>query len=240
MPALTASRKLAPCRRVTGLNAFNGWRSPFVSNNSQVMKRASKKTPESQTSHQPLYLVLGLALGLAGFSGIAYVLLPTPNIGSPAIGGSFTLIDQDGRVVTSADLAGLPHLVFFGYTQCTSYCPAALADISAVLKELGPDKKIAALFITVDPEHDTPSVLKDFLESFDSRIIGLTGAKQQTEAVAKAFRVYAQKVAGEKAGEYTVDHTGAVYLMDKRGKFVTVLDLQKPPREAARELQSYL
>ncbi len=99
------------------------------------------------------------------------------------------MIGQDGRVVTNADLAGRPYLFFFGYTHCPDFCPAALLDISAVFKELGPDKMVAALFVTVDPERDTPDVLKTYLENFDSRIIGLTGDPSKTEAIAKAFRV---------------------------------------------------
>ena len=162
------------------------------------------------------------------------------DLGSPAIGGSFTMIRQDGRVVTNADLVGRPYLMFFGYTHCPDFCPTALFDISAVFKELGPDKKIAALFVTVDPERDTPDILKAYLENFDSRIIGLTGDLSKTEAMAKAFRVYAKKVPGEKSGDYTVDHTGIVYLMDKRGKFVSTFNLQRPPRQAARELDAYL
>ena len=82
-------------------------------------------------------------------------------------------------------------MVFFGYTHCPDFCPTALFDISAVFKELGPDKKVAALFVTVDPERDTPDVLKTYLENFDSRIIGLTGDTKKVEAIVKSFRVYA-------------------------------------------------
>jgi protein SCO1 len=205
------------------------------------MKHVSKKAPRKQASRQLLYIVLGFALGLAGLTGLVYAVMPgRANLGSPEIGGSFGMIGQDGRVMTSADLAGRPYLVFFGYTHCPDFCPTALFDISAVFKELGSDKKIAALFVTVDPERDTPDVLKAYLENFDSRIIGLTGDPRTTEAIAKAFRVYAKKVPGEKPGDYTVDHTGIVYLMDKRGKFVSGFNLQRPPRQAARELAAYL
>ena len=185
-------------------------------------------------------IVLGFGLGLAGLTGVVYAVMPgRAELGSPAIGGSFAMIGQDDRVVTNADLAGRPYLVFFGYTHCPDFCPAALLDISAVFKELGPDKKVAALFTTVDPERDTPDILT-YLENFDSRIVGLTGDPQKTEAIAKAFRVYAKKVPGEKSGDYTVDHTGVVYLMDKRGKFAGAFNLQRPPRQVARELEAYL
>jgi protein SCO1 len=199
------------------------------------MKHVSKKAPRKQASRQLLYIVLGFAVGLAGLTGLVYAVMPgRADLASPAIGGSFTMIGQDGRVVTNANLAGRPYLVFFGYTHCPDFCP------TAVFKELGPDKKVAALFVTVDPERDTPDILKAFLENFDFRIIGLTGDPSKTEAIAKAYRVYAKKVPGEKPGDYTVDHSGVVYLMDKRGKFVSAFNLQRPPQQAARELEAYL
>ena len=174
------------------------------------MKQVSQKIPPKQASRQLLYIVLGFAVGLAGLAGLVYTVMPgRANLGSPAIGGSFTLIGQDGQVVTNADLAGRPYLVFFGYTHCPDFCPTALFDISAIFKELGPDKRIAALFVTVDPERDTPDVLKTYLENFDSRIIGLTGDPQKTEAIAKAFRVYAGKVPGDKSWRlYGGSHRG--------------------------------
>jgi len=150
------------------------------------------------------------------------------------------MIRQDGRVVINADLAGHPYLVFFGYTHCPDFCPTALFDISAVFKELGPDKKVAALFVTVDPARDTPEILKTYLENFDSRIIGVTCEPAKTEAIAKAFRVFAEKVPGEKPGDYTVDHTGIVYLMDKRDRLVSAFNLSRRPQQAARELERYL
>lgn len=208
----------------------------------QELKKAPRKqTPQKQASSQLRAIVIGFALGLAGLGGLVYAVMPgRTNPGSPEIGGSFTMIGQDGRMVTNADLAGHPYLVFFGYTHCPDFCPASLLDISAVFKELGPDKKVAALFVSVDPERDSPDILKTYLESFDSRIVGLTGDTQKIEAIAKAFRVYAKKVPGETAGGYTVDHTGTVYLMDKRGKFVSAFNLKRPPQQAARDLEAYL
>ena len=206
------------------------------------MTKVSKKVPRKKASRQLLYIVLSFAIGLAGITSLAYFLLPgREDLGSPAIGGgSFTMIRQDGRVVTNADLAGHPYFVFFGYTHCPDFCPTALFDISAVFKELGPDRKVAALFVTVDPARDTPEILKTYLENFDSRIIGVTGDPAKTEAIAKAFRVFAEKVPGEKPGDYTVDHTGIVYLMDKRDLLVSAFNLSRPPQQAARELERYL
>jgi protein SCO1 len=201
------------------------------------MTQAPKKTPHAQASRQLLYIILAFVAGLAGLAG----LVPgQSDASSLAVGSSFTMIGSDGRVVTSADLSGRPYLVFFGYTHCPDLCPTTLFDISAVFKELGPDKKIAAILVTVDPERDTADVLKTYLGNFDGRIVGLTGDPLKTEAIARAFRVYARQVPGGKPGDYGVDHGGAVYLMDKRGKFVSVFNLQRPPREAARELERYL
>jgi protein SCO1 len=206
-----------------------------------MKQQLSKAVPQKQASRQLLFIVISFALGLAALAGMVHAVMPgRTTLGSPEIGGSFTMIDQDGRLVTNADLAGRPYLVFFGYTHCPDFCPTALFEISAVFKELGPDKKIAALFVTVDPERDTPGVLKSYLENFDSRIIGLTGDNQKIEAIAKGFRVYAKKVPGENSSDYRVDHTGVVYLMDKHGKFVSAFNLQRPPQQAARELESYL
>jgi len=177
----------------------------------------------------------------AGLSPSDYGKMPTErDLGSPLIGGSFTMISHDSSVVTSADLAGRPSLVVFGYTRCSHFCSVALSEISAVFNELRSDKKVAALFVTVDPEQDTPAVLKAYLENFDSRIIGLTGDPQKTAAIAKAFGGYANKVTDEGTGDYWVGHSGDVYLLDKRGRFVGAFDLERPPQEAARELESYL
>ncbi len=204
------------------------------------MKRATKKTLHAQASRQLLYVILAFTLGLAGLTGLVYAFMPgRGDTTSLALGSSFTMIGSDGRVVTTADLSGRPYLVFFGYTHCPDFCPTTLFDISAVFKELGPDKKITAILVTVDPERDTADVLKTYLGNFDARIVGLTGDPLKTEAIATAFRVYAKKVPGEKPGDYWVDHSGAVYLMDKRGKFVSVFNLQRPPEQAARELEAY-
>jgi protein SCO1 len=172
------------------------------------MTQVSKKAARQRASRQMRAIIIGFALGLVGLGGLVYAVMPgRVDPGSPVIGGSVIMIGQDGRLVTKADLAGRPYLVFFGYTHCPKFCPTALFDISAVFKESGPDKKVAALFVTVDPARDTPDVLKTYLENFDSRIIGLTGDNQKIEAIAKAFRVYAKRVPGESSADYTVDHT---------------------------------
>ncbi len=194
----------------------------------------------TKATRQFLLIVLGLAIGLSIIAGFAFRDIGgSRSEGVAAIGGPFALTAQDGRTVTNADLEGQPHLVFFGYTHCPDFCPATLTEISAVFRQLGADAKVAALFITVDPERDTPQMMKDYLQSFDPRITGLSGDDAQTRAVAQAFKVYFKKEPGQN-GDYTMDHTGIVYLMDKRGRFVSAFNLERPAKDAANELAQYL
>ena len=140
-----------------------------------------------------------------------------------AIGGPFTLIDTRGKTVTDQTYRGKWMLVYFGYTFCPDACPTTLNNISAALEKLGSEAdEIEPLFITVDPKRDTPQVMSDYLKSFDTRIVGLTGSKFQTDAAAHAYRVYvsAQKSDGD---DYLVDHSAYIYVMDPQGKFVSVI-----------------
>jgi protein SCO1 len=158
-----------------------------------------------------------------------------------AVGGPFRLVDQDGKVTTDQDFKGKPFLVFFGFTHCPDVCPTALFEISEVFGKLGADaERVRALFITVDPERDTPEKLKDYLASFDSHVRGLTGDPAAVQAVTKSYRVYSKKVPLEGGKDYTMDHTAIVYLMDKEGRFVAPFNLKRRPEEAATELRRYL
>jgi len=154
------------------------------------------------------------------------------------IGGAFELTATDGRVIADVDMKGEPFLVFFGYTHCPDVCPATLSEISDVLAKM-PGKPIKALFITVDPERDTPAIMKDYVSNFDSRIIGLTGDRPAIEKVERAYRVYARK-APQDNGDYTMDHSAIVYLMDSKGRFVEAFNLDRKPEESAKELEGYL
>jgi protein SCO1 len=157
-----------------------------------------------------------------------------------AVGGPFHLEDQNGKPVSDADMNGRPFLVFFGFTRCPEVCPTTLFYISEMLRRLGKDAdRTGALFITVDPERDTPVTLKDYLSNFDPHLRALTGDPAAVEAALKAYRVYAKKVPLE-GGDYTMDHTAVVYLMDKDGHFVAPFNLKRPPEAAAAELRQYL
>jgi protein SCO1/2 len=137
-------------------------------------------------------------------------------------------------------MKGKPFLVFFGFTHCPDVCPTTLFDVSEVLRDLGPDAdRTGALFITVDPERDTEASLKDYLSSFDPHVRGLTGDPAALAAVAKEYRVYYKKVPLED-GDYTMDHTAIVYLMDKEGRFVSPFNVKRKPEASAEELRKYL
>jgi protein SCO1/2 len=179
-------------------------------------------------------------LGAVALAAALYLALASQRaLPGSLVGGPFTLVGADGRTVTDQDFKGEPFLVFFGYTHCPDVCPLTLTQISDVLRKLGPDKKVAALFITVDPERDTPAVMKDYLSSFDTRIEGLSGDATAIAAAEKAYRVYAKKVPGEGT-DYSMDHTSIVYLMDKQGRFVTAVNLDQTPDAVAHDLSDYL
>jgi protein SCO1/2 len=150
------------------------------------------------------------------------------------------LTDEAGKPFHRADLAGEPTIVFFGFTHCPDVCPTSLFEISQVLRAMGPDAdKVNAYFISVDPERDTKAAMKDYLSSFDPHLKGLTGDAASVQKVLSEYRVYAKKVP-LKDGDYTMDHTALVYLMDRDGKFVSPFNLNRKPEEAAADLKHYL
>jgi protein SCO1 len=155
------------------------------------------------------------------------------------VGGSFALQDGGGRTVSDQTLRGMPFLVYFGYTHCPDVCPTELARISDVLAKMG-DKAIPALFITVDPERDTPKIMQDYVSSFNPHIIGLSGSPQAIGAVEKSYRVYARKGPLQSDGSYSMDHSSIVYVMNKSGAFVEALNLDRPPGDTAKELLTLL
>jgi protein SCO1/2 len=160
--------------------------------------------------------------------------------GASAIGGPFKLIDDNGKPITDQDMKGKPYLVFFGYTHCPDICPTTLFELSEVMRALGPDAdKTRALFISIDPERDTPAAMKDYLSSFDPHLMGATGDAKAIGVAEKEYRVYAKKVPGEN-GDYSMDHTALVYLMDKEGRFVAPFRLDRKPEAAAADLRKYM
>ena len=156
----------------------------------------------------------------------------------PAIGGPFALVDGDGQTVTEARFRGRWMMVYFGYTHCPDSCPTALQDMANALDALGPKRaEVAAVFITVDPERDTPAVMKDYVAAFDSAIVPLTGSVEAVARVARAYRVFYGKHPTSEGG-YDMDHSSIIYVMDRAGRFVTNFTHETPPDQMAAKLRT--
>jgi protein SCO1/2 len=153
------------------------------------------------------------------------------------IGGPFKLTTKDGGTLTSDELRGEPFAIFFGYTRCPDVCPTTLTDLAALMQKLGPDAdRMRFVFVSVDPIRDTPDVLKQYISVFDPRIMGLTGTEDEIATVAKEYRVFYEKVP-TKDGDYTMNHTASVYLMDSRGEFTGVIDYHEDADTASAKLR---
>jgi protein SCO1/2 len=191
-------------------------------------------------------LVGGAAAGLLIVPGAVERLVPQAgvvSVGKALVGGPFSLIDQTGRRVTDQDFRGRHMLVYFGFTYCPDICPSALQLMTAALDELGPKAdKIQPIFITVDPERDTPEQLAKYVTSFHPRLIGLTGSLPEIQSVAKAYRVYFQKAKDENssADAYTMDHTSIIYLMGPDGGYVTHFTHATPLKAIVEQLRKAL
>ena len=187
-----------------------------------------------------LLLAPATVLG-TGLAGAAAWLAVDKDQGVGAIGGPFRLVAGDGREVTDAEFRGRLMVIYFGYTSCPDACPTALQDIANAVDMLGKDtwRKVAVLFITLDPERDTPDKVRDYASAFDPAITGLSGTPEQIAAVAKAYRVYYAK--HPKAGDdYDVDHSSIIYVMDGRGRFVANFTHETAPEVIAARLRTLL
>lgn len=190
--------------------------------------------------------IVGAFVFVVGAAGLGGALVQLSGAGGrtatqgSTVGGPFTLVDQDGRTVTEAEMKGKPHLVFFGFTHCPDICPTTLYDISQALAAMGPDAaKTGVLFVTVDPARDTPEAMKAYLQSFSPGIKGLTGSQAQVDAMVKAYKVFVRKQPLANGG-YTMDHTAVIYLMDRNGDFVAPVNLKRPPQQVADEIRAYV
>ena len=161
----------------------------------------------------------------------------TTDSGTAEIGGSFSLIDQDGMRRTEEDFRGRYMLVFFGFTYCPDVCPTTLAILSNALDKIGPlAEEIVPVLITVDPARDTPETLKPYLASFGPEFVGLTGTKEEIDQAVAAYRAYYQIIEGDGGDDYTVNHSSVIYLMDRDGNFVTNYALDMGPDAIAADL----
>jgi protein SCO1/2 len=183
-----------------------------------------------------------LALPLAGCQRAA----PAPAFHAVDITGAkyaqdFALPDADGRIRHLSDFKGKVTVVFFGYTQCPDVCPTTMADLAQAKQLLGPDgDRVQGVFITVDPERDTPSLLKAYVKNFDPSFVALRGTPAQTEATAKAFKVFYAKVPGSDDKSYTVDHTAGAYVFDPQGRVRLFTRYGSGPKALADDVKQLL
>tara|TARA_R110002072_G_scaffold155726_8_gene306179 strand:- start:252 stop:935 length:684 start_codon:yes stop_codon:yes gene_type:complete len=156
------------------------------------------------------------------------------------IGGDFELINQDGSTVTNADYADQYKLVFFGFSFCPAVCPTELQKISLIMEELGPEisPKITPIFISVDPERDTPEVLKAYVAQFHPKLVGLTGSSEQIEAVKQTFRVYSSKVENEMMEGYMVDHSSFLYFMTPENNLISLFPSKDTAEKIAADVKA--
>lgn len=170
----------------------------------------------------PLLLLL-IALAIAGAIALSvyvsnFFLGREPSVRT-SVGGPFRLPSSKGGLLSSADLKGKPFAIFFGFTHCPDVCPTTLWDMSQSLERLrAGGLGLPVLFVSLDPARDTPQVLASYIDAFDTQIVGLSGTSDEIAKLARAYRVYWKRVPG-KDGDYTLDHTATVYLMDARGQF---------------------
>ncbi len=154
------------------------------------------------------------------------------------LGGPFTLHDQNGKPVSDSDFRGRYMLVYFGFTFCPDMCPTGLATVGRALDKLGDEAaKIAPIFITIDPERDTPERLKNYVAEFHPSILGLSGTTEQTKTVTDAYHVYFKKTDTEDGPDYLMDHSAMIYLMDKQGNYLEAFDEEEKPDVLAAELR---
>jgi len=189
------------------------------------------------------WIIITMA-GVAGFAVAALAIVfavgagKAGHIGVASIGGPFTLVDDTGKPVSDKTLAGKPYAIYFGYTYCPEVCPTTLFDLTQWIKKLGPDAdKLNYVFVTVDPERDTPKLMHAYLSSFDKHIRGFTGTPAQIAKIAGEYRVYYKKVPTSD-GSYVMDHSSMIYLMDADERFDTVITYQEKDASAVSKLKA--
>lgn len=186
-------------------------------------------------------LVLAVAMGVAAYALFGRQTPGESGSGTALVGGPFSLTDQSGKRVTEKDFAGKYMLVFFGYTFCPDICPTELQVMTAALDSMGPKAdKITPVFISVDPDRDTPEVLRSYVENFGPRLVGLTGSAEEIAAVAKAYRVYFAKAGKEGSEDYLMDHSSIIYLMGPDGRYVKHFTYTADAPGLARDLNAAL
>ena len=161
--------------------------------------------------------------------------------GSELIKSKFTLVNHLNESVTERDFYGKYMLVFFGFSHCKSICPAGLSTLVAAVNKLeGIEDEVIPVFISIDPERDSPERLADFVKLFDSKLVGLTGDEKETDAVAKSFRAYYGKTEVESDGSYSYDHSSIIYMIGKKGEYITHFSSTIGPEEIANQVKKLI
>ena len=207
-----------------------------------------RTTPSAHKgSHMRLqrYILMAGVIVVAETTSSAATGLPTSHISNkptpiPGIGGPFNLIDDNGRKVSAATLAGKPSAIFFGYTFCPEVCPTTLQDMTSWISALGSDAgKINYVFVTIDPHRDTPKVMHQYLSSFDRRIRGFSGTDEQTAKIAREYGAYYKRVPAA-GGSYVMNHSDRIYLMNAQGQYVGSISYREPDASAISKLKQLL
>ncbi|MGH1404048.1 MAG: SCO family protein [Alphaproteobacteria bacterium] len=158
---------------------------------------------------------------------------------SSNVGGAFALINQDGEDVTQETYANTYKIIFFGFTFCPAVCPTELQKLAVIMDELGSDaNQITPIFISVDPERDTPEVMKEYVAQFHPKLVGLTGSQEQIDVVKDLHKVYASKVENDMMDGYMVDHSAFLYFMDKENKMITMYPSKDTAQDIAKDLKT--
>jgi len=173
--------------------------------------------------------------------------MPAPSAGGVqlaqgvALGGPFTMVDQTGRTVTERDFAGKAMLIYFGFTYCPDVCPTELGTIAAALDAMGPlADRVTPVFISIDPDRDTPAAMADYVSRFHPRMVGLTGSAEQVAQTARAFRVYYAKVQPRDSTDYLMDHSSFIYFVGPDGKVRSLFRPETTPEAIASAVSAQL
>lgn len=184
--------------------------------------------------------IAALLLFVATVLSYQYFIKGTDNqyMSGMKIGDPFRLIDHNGDLITDAAMSGKPTAVFFGFTHCPEVCPTTLYELASWLDALGDDgKDINSYFITIDPERDTPQVMKSYVENFTDRIVGITGSPKDVLKLAKSWHVYWKKIPLDD-DDYTMDHSASIFLVDAKGHFKGTISFGENPEIALQKLKN--
>ena len=202
------------------------------------MKTLRCVPPESRRGRSTAVIsaVFLLSLWMAGLG-----MPDAPLAAGKSVGGPFTMTNHTGKTVTDRDFRGRFMLIYFGYTYCPDVCPTGLFDMSEALDMLGDDADLVQpLFVTIDPQRDTPKVMAEYVALYHPRLIGLTGSAEETERLARAYHVYYSEYVDHDLSGYQLDHTANIYFMGPDGQYLTFFPYAHPPNLMAEEMKSLI